>query len=221
MNDETNTINWDTRYQDLAIIMKRVKEKFTYAPEMVNAFYPGATYKWNANKEELLPEELQLAFENPNNVPFDACVNIKMPNGKRLKVLVLPVRRSESQIVVHVPLVFDQEASLLHEKTVYKRSITVNEAGQEDTYQQMKNGSVFRWGTTIVLAKGSDKKTNEMWANLYSLIPAQPDKATEYYQALEKYFSNRENYSDEEIKQLAAVIESNFLPSDFTAIISF
>ena len=215
MNDETHTINWETRYRDLAVLMKKVKEQFVFAPDRINEFWPSLTTKMGPIETELSPEKLMMTFENPNNIPLDTCKNIKMPSGKRLEFLVLPVRRHGSQIVVHLPLVFDFEAHILQNKIVYKRSLKINEVGQEDTYQQMKNGSLFSFTTSILLSPGSDQKTIEIWSDLLSLIPSEPNKATAYYQALEKYFLNSETYSDEQIKQLAIIIESNFLPRDY------
>jgi hypothetical protein len=197
---------------DFALLMKKVKEN-PIDPSKVPTFNTvWILYPPYNEKSEKTPQFVAVTSVDENGISFDACAAKKMPDGKILPLIVLPIKRPGSEIVDHIAVTFDFEAQ---NKWAMAKRQGMSNIDWSIIYNKLKNGMGRSMTPHVILAPGNMPETNEIWKVPLSLIPSDPIKAKEYYQNLYDYFDFTTSYPDETLNKARSFISSTILPVTF------
>ncbi len=198
-----NVVNWETRETDLAVLMDKVKYSPTTSTyELTIEDFP--MFHADFHEETIKGEYSQFArfswMDKERGIVFDACAALIMPDGEKLGLFILPIRRNGNitldRIAIAVDLNWKSDPGL----------------SWDELYVGMRNGTCeFVWIPLLLKHQGNP------WGYprkkyLIDLIPEESEKAKEYFQNLKKYFDPNIDLSIEEWNSLRTYMSVRIFP---------
>jgi len=198
---EQNVIQWETRDIDLATLMEKVEaQPSSMTILQIEEFPLFHSDLYEKTVKEEYSQTIRLSWlDEEQGVLFEACAALRMPDGEKIAVFILPVRRSDSLVLDRIAIAVDTNR--------IDPGLT-----WDQLYDAIKNRTCGFIYIPVLL-----KHQGKPWGYprkqyLISLIPEDPKEAEEYFQNLKRYFDPDTYLSSEDWNELRTYVGGRILP---------